>query len=144
MTCNGNAILHTLHTDPQFRVTRVRVLVETILTKFYLSSDQTLDYQGPFPLGIRGLRPKNINLQLFKALFSNLICYVNDRRYGFYGDVITESEKYRWMGPKRYDYAGTMVFLKHRYRENGYDMMFDRLSFKYHFLNFMFFFFCTF
>ncbi|XP_050156328.1 ceramide kinase isoform X4 [Malus sylvestris] len=34
--------------------------------------------------------------------------------YGFYGDVITESEKYRWMGPKRYDYAGTRVFLKHR------------------------------
>lgn len=36
-------------------------------------------------------------------------------RYGFYGDVITESEKYRWMGPKRYDYAGTKVFLSHRY-----------------------------
>ncbi|KAM3682924.1 hypothetical protein ACJW31_12G107400 [Castanea mollissima] len=34
--------------------------------------------------------------------------------YGFYGDVITESEKFRWMGPKRYDYAGTKVFLKHR------------------------------
>ncbi|XP_057476478.1 LOW QUALITY PROTEIN: ceramide kinase [Actinidia eriantha] len=34
--------------------------------------------------------------------------------YGFYGDVITESEKYRWMGPKRYDYAGTLVFLRHR------------------------------
>ncbi|XXG66553.1 hypothetical protein AAC387_Pa06g0102 [Persea americana] len=34
--------------------------------------------------------------------------------YGFYGDVITESEKYRWMGPKRYDFAGTKVFLKHR------------------------------
>ncbi|KAF7824865.1 ceramide kinase isoform X1 [Senna tora] len=34
--------------------------------------------------------------------------------YGFYGDVISESEKYRWMGPKRYDYAGTMVFLSHR------------------------------
>ncbi|KAE8657186.1 Ceramide kinase [Hibiscus syriacus] len=34
--------------------------------------------------------------------------------YGFYGDVITESEKYRWMGPKRYDYNGTKVFLKHR------------------------------
>ncbi|KAK1305409.1 Sphingosine kinase 1 [Acorus calamus] len=34
--------------------------------------------------------------------------------YGFYGDVIKESEKYRWMGPKRYDYAGTKVFLKHR------------------------------
>ncbi|KAH7659367.1 ceramide kinase protein [Dioscorea alata] len=34
--------------------------------------------------------------------------------YGFYGDVIKESEKYRWMGPVRYDYAGTKVFLKHR------------------------------
>lgn len=34
--------------------------------------------------------------------------------YGFYGDVIKESEKYRWMGPKRYDYAGTVVFLRHR------------------------------
>ncbi|KAI4320088.1 hypothetical protein MLD38_033602 [Melastoma candidum] len=34
--------------------------------------------------------------------------------YGFYGDVISESEKYRWMGPKRYDYAGTKVFLRHR------------------------------
>ncbi|XP_042508519.1 ceramide kinase isoform X2 [Macadamia integrifolia] len=34
--------------------------------------------------------------------------------YGFYGDVIKESEKYRWMGPKRYDYAGTKVFLQHR------------------------------
>ncbi|KAK1409218.1 hypothetical protein QVD17_35743 [Tagetes erecta] len=34
--------------------------------------------------------------------------------YGFYGDVITESEKYRWMGPKRYDYAGTKVFLRHK------------------------------
>ncbi|XP_021751997.1 ceramide kinase-like isoform X5 [Chenopodium quinoa] len=33
--------------------------------------------------------------------------------YGFYGDVITESEKYRWMGPKRYDFAGTKVFLRH-------------------------------
>ncbi|XP_074322117.1 ceramide kinase isoform X2 [Apium graveolens] len=33
--------------------------------------------------------------------------------YGFYGDVITESERYRWMGPKRYDYAGTKVFLRH-------------------------------
>ncbi|CAH9060182.1 unnamed protein product [Cuscuta epithymum] len=33
--------------------------------------------------------------------------------YGFYGDVITESEKYRWMGPARYDFAGTKVFLRH-------------------------------
>lgn len=34
--------------------------------------------------------------------------------YGFYGDVIKESESYRWMGPARYDFAGTRVFLRHR------------------------------
>lgn len=34
--------------------------------------------------------------------------------YGFYGDVIRESESYRWMGPTRYDFAGTRVFLRHR------------------------------
>lgn len=44
-----------------------------------------------------------------------LVFIIHYFRYGFYGDVITESEKYRWMGPKRYDYAGTKVFLRHRY-----------------------------
>ncbi|XP_056279691.1 ceramide kinase family protein isoform X3 [Pseudoliparis swirei] len=34
--------------------------------------------------------------------------------YGFYGDVLAESEKYRWMGPLRYDYSGTMVYLSNR------------------------------
>ncbi|KAG0454098.1 hypothetical protein HPP92_025402 [Vanilla planifolia] len=34
--------------------------------------------------------------------------------YGFYGDVVKESEKYRWMGPSRYDLTGTKVFLEHR------------------------------
>ena len=36
-------------------------------------------------------------------------------RYGFYGEVIRESENYRWMGPARYDFSGTMVFLRHRW-----------------------------
>ncbi|KAJ4846959.1 hypothetical protein Tsubulata_048003, partial [Turnera subulata] len=45
---------------------------------------------------------------------SYYISIANCSGYGFYGDVITESEKYRWMGPKRYDYAGTKVFLRHR------------------------------
>lgn len=35
-------------------------------------------------------------------------------RYGFYGDVMRESEELRWMGPARYDIAGCMVFLKHK------------------------------
>lgn len=26
--------------------------------------------------------------------------------YGFLGDVLKESEKFRWMGPKRYEYSG--------------------------------------
>ncbi|KAH7428563.1 hypothetical protein KP509_09G007200 [Ceratopteris richardii] len=34
--------------------------------------------------------------------------------YGFYGDVIKESEPNRWMGPARYDYAGTKVFFQHK------------------------------
>lgn len=41
--------------------------------------------------------------------------YLVIARYGFYGDVIKGSEGYRWMGPKRYDFAGTMAFLKHRF-----------------------------
>ncbi|XP_074644684.1 ceramide kinase-like isoform X2 [Tubulanus polymorphus] len=31
--------------------------------------------------------------------------------YGYYGDVIQESEEFRWMGPKRYDYIGLKKFL---------------------------------
>jgi len=26
--------------------------------------------------------------------------------YGFYGDVLAESERHRWMGPLRYDFSG--------------------------------------
>ncbi|MCJ8741890.1 hypothetical protein PDJAM_G00076090 [Pangasius djambal] len=34
--------------------------------------------------------------------------------YGFYGDVLAESERHRWMGPLRYDYAGCLVYLCNR------------------------------
>nr|XP_020472641.1 ceramide kinase-like [Monopterus albus] len=34
--------------------------------------------------------------------------------YGFYGDVLAESEKHRWMGPLRYEYSGTLVYLSNR------------------------------
>ncbi|BBN11743.1 ceramide kinase [Marchantia polymorpha subsp. ruderalis] len=34
--------------------------------------------------------------------------------YGFYGDVMRESENARWLGPARYDIAGVKVFLKHK------------------------------
>lgn len=32
--------------------------------------------------------------------------------YGFYGDVLAESEKHRWMGPLRYDFSGTDCWVK--------------------------------
>ncbi|KAG5838238.1 hypothetical protein ANANG_G00221660 [Anguilla anguilla] len=34
--------------------------------------------------------------------------------YGFYGDVLAESERHRWMGPLRYDYSGCMMYLSNR------------------------------
>uniref|UniRef100_A0A8C5NAQ9 Ceramide kinase-like n=1 Tax=Gouania willdenowi TaxID=441366 RepID=A0A8C5NAQ9_GOUWI len=34
--------------------------------------------------------------------------------YGFYGDVLAESEKHRWMGPLRYDISGSLVYLRNR------------------------------
>lgn len=35
--------------------------------------------------------------------------------YGFYGDVLTDSERKRWMGPARYDLSGTsrVSFISH-------------------------------
>ena len=35
--------------------------------------------------------------------------------YGYFGDLLKESEKFRWMGPKRYDYAGFKKFFSYRY-----------------------------
>lgn len=37
--------------------------------------------------------------------------------YGFYGDLLTDSERKRWMGPTRYDFSGVKTFLSHHYYE---------------------------
>ncbi|CAI5635742.1 unnamed protein product [Oreochromis niloticus] len=37
--------------------------------------------------------------------------------YGFYGDVLSDSERNRWLGPARYDLAGVKTFLSHNYYE---------------------------
>ncbi|KAH0520643.1 Ceramide kinase [Microtus ochrogaster] len=37
--------------------------------------------------------------------------------YGFYGDLIKDSEKKRWMGLVRYDFSGLKTFLSHQYYE---------------------------
>jgi len=34
--------------------------------------------------------------------------------YGYFGDLLKESEKLRWMGPKRYDFAGFKKFVTHK------------------------------
>uniref|UniRef100_A0A3P9MXN8 Ceramide kinase n=2 Tax=Poecilia reticulata TaxID=8081 RepID=A0A3P9MXN8_POERE len=37
--------------------------------------------------------------------------------YGFYGDMLTDSERKRWMGLARYDISGLKMFLTHHYYE---------------------------
>uniref|UniRef100_A0A8C7IYM5 Ceramide kinase n=1 Tax=Oncorhynchus kisutch TaxID=8019 RepID=A0A8C7IYM5_ONCKI len=37
--------------------------------------------------------------------------------YGFYGDMLADSERKRWMGPARYDFSGFKTFLTHHYYE---------------------------
>uniref|UniRef100_A0A3Q3VWQ5 DAGKc domain-containing protein n=1 Tax=Mola mola TaxID=94237 RepID=A0A3Q3VWQ5_MOLML len=37
--------------------------------------------------------------------------------YGFYGDVLSDSERNRWQGPARYDLSGVKTFLSHNYYE---------------------------
>nr|XP_023685989.1 ceramide kinase isoform X3 [Paramormyrops kingsleyae] len=37
--------------------------------------------------------------------------------YGFYGDVLADSESKQWMGPARYDISGVKTFLTHNYYE---------------------------
>ncbi|XP_033858283.3 ceramide kinase-like [Acipenser ruthenus] len=34
--------------------------------------------------------------------------------YGFFGDVLSDSDRHRWMGPIRYDYSGLKMFLSNR------------------------------
>ncbi|KAI2797144.1 hypothetical protein BLOT_011121 [Blomia tropicalis] len=34
--------------------------------------------------------------------------------YGFFGDTLIDSERNRWLGPKRYDWAGIKKFFSHR------------------------------
>ncbi|KAM6937034.1 ceramide kinase-like [Xenentodon cancila] len=43
--------------------------------------------------------------------------------YGFYGDVLSDSERKRWMGPARYDLSGLKMFLTHHYYEGTVSYM---------------------
>ncbi|XP_077185859.1 ceramide kinase-like isoform X2 [Paroedura picta] len=48
--------------------------------------------------------------------------------YGFYGDVVSTSEKHRWMGPARYAYAGVKVVLSNRSYEGTVEFQEARLE----------------
>ncbi|XP_064606298.1 ceramide kinase-like isoform X2 [Liolophura sinensis] len=37
--------------------------------------------------------------------------------YGYYGDVLVDSEQHRWMGPKRYDWCGFKKFMSNKWYE---------------------------
>ncbi|CAH0392523.1 unnamed protein product [Bemisia tabaci] len=44
--------------------------------------------------------------------------FVTVMAYGFLGDVLKESERFRWLGPKRYDFAGFFQFIQNK----GYEV----------------------
>ncbi|CAL8318706.1 unnamed protein product [Lota lota] len=62
-----------------------------------------------FPMDVCSVHSNNTLLRYSVSLLG----------YGFYGDVLTNSEKNRWMGPLRYDLAGVRAFLSHRYYEGS-------------------------
>ncbi|RMX53273.1 hypothetical protein pdam_00015268 [Pocillopora damicornis] len=59
------------------------------------------------PLDVCSVRRKNEILRYSVVMVA----------YGFFGDVMQDSEKLRWMGPKRYDFSGFKKFMTNR----GYD-----------------------
>lgn len=48
--------------------------------------------------------------------------YASVMSYGYLGDVAADSEKFRWMGPKRYDYSGLKKFMLNRGYESEITM----------------------
>lgn len=56
------------------------------------------------PLDVCCVRKKNEVLRYNVAMAA----------YGFFGDVMQDSEKLRWMGPKRYDLSGFKKFMSNR------------------------------
>ncbi|CAN9508287.1 unnamed protein product [Ophioblennius macclurei] len=59
------------------------------------------------PMDVCSVHHKNIFLKYSVSLLG----------YGFYGDVLADSERKRWLGPARYDLSGVKTFLSHNYYE---------------------------
>ncbi|XP_066997111.2 ceramide kinase [Anabrus simplex] len=48
--------------------------------------------------------------------------------YGYLGDVVRDSEKFRWMGPRRYDYSGFKKFMANKGYEGEITLLADPCS----------------
>ncbi|XP_038136455.1 ceramide kinase-like isoform X1 [Cyprinodon tularosa] len=59
------------------------------------------------PLDVSSVHHNNVFLRYSVSLLG----------YGFYGDVLSDSERKRWMGLARYDISGAKMFLTHHYYE---------------------------
>ena len=46
-----------------------------------------------------------------KVYIINFISTLAMVSYGYFGDLMQRSERYRWLGPKRYDISGVRTFL---------------------------------
>nr|XP_031847729.1 ceramide kinase isoform X3 [Nomia melanderi] len=51
--------------------------------------------------------------------------YASVLSYGYLGDVIRDSEKFRWMGPQRYDYSGFKKILANKGYEGEIQLLSD-------------------
>ncbi|XP_008556292.1 ceramide kinase isoform X2 [Microplitis demolitor] len=51
--------------------------------------------------------------------------YASVLSYGYLGDVIRDSEKFRWMGPQRYDYSGFKKIIANRGYEGEIELLSD-------------------
>lgn len=54
--------------------------------------------------------------------------YASVMSYGFLGDVAIESEQFRWMGPKRYDFCGFKKLLLNRGYDGEVSLLVDSLA----------------
>ncbi|XP_033115010.1 ceramide kinase-like isoform X2 [Anneissia japonica] len=73
----------------------------------------TTGYNDPVTSALQIVLGENLGMDVCSVFHDDkLMRYtVSFLGYGFFGDVVRESENYRWFGPKRYELAGAMQFV---------------------------------
>ncbi|XP_073184468.1 ceramide kinase isoform X7 [Lepidochelys kempii] len=84
-----------------------RIYEQKVAPLFSLASISTDVISDSQPLDVSSIHHNNTFLKYFVSLLG----------YGFYGDILKDSEKKRWMGTIRYDFSGFKTFLSHHYYE---------------------------